>query len=385
MSQINALMLQMFQAHGIDAAPQGEWVVFPNRNLRANGSIVKEWTEQTPMSIQLDVRIAIEPWRTIIESFAGVGETKEQTLRDALQNFAVSSFHVILAAFFQSNDDQTAQEEWTIGGTKRLVTLGNIGIRGAFPVQGDQAVAWFRRFEEKLHSSQVGQGTHWVRLYYGQANGKAIACEVLLDNQVWEAMQSEMAAISWPGGERFYSVRIFLVIQDGCQEIREAERNVLATVAVMAAHPGASDQEIVQHLVAQGLNELRAEMMASFVPLGLGRALIARLGANPPVTMAEHALVQDLENGVVQEIPLAAVAEYVAARRLGEEAFVTGIIPRGPFRAASCRSSELNALNKALNAGKSLDGGRIEAPLLPRLGGTAGFNDWYCTLRPLAE
>jgi hypothetical protein len=42
--------------------------------------------------------------------------------------------------------------------------------------------------------------------------GRALACEVLLDNDVWEEVQTEMAAVNWPCGQEFYSVRVFLVI-----------------------------------------------------------------------------------------------------------------------------------------------------------------------------
>ena len=43
---------------------------------------------------------------------------------------------------------------------------------------------------------------------------KAGPCEVLLDNEVWNEMQAEMAAVDWPSGQDFYSVRVFLVVQD---------------------------------------------------------------------------------------------------------------------------------------------------------------------------
>jgi hypothetical protein len=120
---------------------------------------------------------------------------------------------VILAAFFKPEDDQVSREEWTIGGKMRSVIIGNVGIRGNLP-EGEQAVAWFKPFEEKLKAKQLGPGKHWVRLYYGQMQRKAMACEVLLDNDVWYEMQSEMAAINWPAEDAFFSVRVFLVIQD---------------------------------------------------------------------------------------------------------------------------------------------------------------------------
>src|SRR5262249_55783631 len=161
----------------------------------------------TGMSVQLDVRFEVAPGQTVIESFAGVGQTREQALADALQNFAANSFHVILAAFLERDDAQVSKEEWSMGGRKRSVTVGNVGIRGKPPVQGAQLVGWFKLFEEKLKSEQLAPGTHWVRLYYAQLRGKAIACEVLLDNEMWEEMQADMAAIDWPAGQDFYSVR----------------------------------------------------------------------------------------------------------------------------------------------------------------------------------
>ena len=39
----------------------------------------------------------------------------------------------------------------------------------------------------------------------------------------------------------------------------------------------ASEQSIVEQLVAEGYNVLQSELLVAFVPLGLGRAAIARL------------------------------------------------------------------------------------------------------------
>lgn len=213
-SAINNFLLEVFKAHGVDCAHQGEWIVFLKPGIRASGSIVREIPHENSITIQLDVRFELAPGRTIIESFGSIAQTREQAVSDALQNFTANSFHVLLAAFFGAEDDQVSMEEWTIGGRPRLVTIGNAGIKGTPPVQGEQLISWFKPFEEKLKSMQLGPGTHWVRLYYGQIQAKAIACEVLLDNEVWAELQTEMAAIDWPSGEDFYSVRVFLVVRD---------------------------------------------------------------------------------------------------------------------------------------------------------------------------
>ena len=147
------------------------------------------------MSDELDVRLEITPGRTIIESFAGVSETQAKAIGDALTNFTANSFHVLLAAFFQPEDQEIRRDEWVIGGMKSRVTIGNVGVRGTLPRQGDPMFAWFKRFEESIKCERLRPGIHWARLYYGQMQGRAIACEVLLDNNVWETVASEMAAV----------------------------------------------------------------------------------------------------------------------------------------------------------------------------------------------
>ncbi|HKD27776.1 MAG TPA: DUF6348 family protein, partial [Xanthobacteraceae bacterium] len=213
MNQANEILLELFRAHGVEAVPQEEWVTFPDHKRKATASIVRAIERQANTLVQLDVRLEIAPGRTIIESFAGVGETREKAVADALHNFTVNSFHVLLAAFFRSDNLQVSQEEWVVGGRTSRVTIGDVGIRGRPPVQGEQLVGWFKRFEDKLKETELRPATHWVRLYYAHTQGKAMDCEVLLDNNVWEDMQSEMAALDWPSGDEFYSVRVFLVIE----------------------------------------------------------------------------------------------------------------------------------------------------------------------------
>jgi hypothetical protein len=38
--------------------------------------------------------------------------------------------------------------------------------------------------------------------------------EVLLDNEVWQELRNELAAIDWPKGKELFSLRVFMIIQD---------------------------------------------------------------------------------------------------------------------------------------------------------------------------
>jgi len=85
--------------------------------------------------------------------------------------------------------------------------------------------------------------------------------------------------------------------------------------------------------------------------------------------LPDTALVQEAPQGRQWEVPLADVPEFVTALELGEEKFVTGIIPPEQFN-ASCYSVELNLINQAFEKGVNPGRhGRIVAIHFAALGG----------------
>ena len=210
--QLNEALLELFRSHGVVTKLQGKWLVFPKSGMRTSAAIVTEIAQQTGMIVQLDVKFEMGSGCTLIESFAGLGETTETAALDAFRNFVTNSFHVLLGAFFGQSDTQVFQDDWSSGSVKRRVTIGNAWVRGNLPIPNEQVSKCLERFEQQVKEKNLAPQTHWVRMYYAQAQGKSTACEVLLDNGVCEEMQSEIEAYDWPCGEEFYSVRVFLVI-----------------------------------------------------------------------------------------------------------------------------------------------------------------------------
>jgi hypothetical protein len=87
-------------------------------------------------------------------------------------------------------------------------------MRGKAPDSANTPQDWFEQVEEKLKSGNLASGTHWIRIYYAQTDNHPLKLEVLLDNDVWEQMQTELATIDWPRGKEFFSLRVFMVTQD---------------------------------------------------------------------------------------------------------------------------------------------------------------------------
>ena len=158
--------------------------------------------------------------------------------------------------------------------------------------------------------------------------------------------------------------------------------DILNVVALYADAPSAHEHEIVERLVASGYDHLRAELLVAFVPLGLGRAVISRMPADPPVALSTTAQIRDFARDRWLEVELDDVAEFVAARELGEETFLTGIVPREHFGAAAGFSVELNLVSEALDAGKEIGGAIAAPPILLRLAEAPGFDDWYQRVKP---
>ena len=157
--------------------------------------------------------------------------------------------------------------------------------------------------------------------------------------------------------------------------------HVLHAVVVMAENANADEQTIVDRLVDSGCTPLDAELLISFVPLGLARAVIQRLDVRPPIRLSETALIRHYAHQQMLEVRLALVPEFETALQLGRKCdFSDDDISPEQLTAASNLSVELNLINQALNAGKNIGGGSMAAPILLRVGNAPGFDEWYLNL-----
>ncbi|QDV15435.1 hypothetical protein Pan153_00490 [Gimesia panareensis] len=213
-AKINSLILQLLEQHGIDAREENGWIV-SEAHPPVCGAVVNE-TQPTPdiISTQIDIYLKVEPNRILVESFGGFGTNLDEAIADGIQNFVVNTFHVLLSAFYLEKDDQTVIEEWKINDIPRRVIIGQIGMRGTPPEEEQGAPEWFQNLENKIKATSLPAGTHWIRCYYAQMENRPVALELLLDNQPWEEVRSEMEKIDWPESEEFFSLRVFLVIQN---------------------------------------------------------------------------------------------------------------------------------------------------------------------------
>lgn len=210
----NAHLERLLVGHGFAVVPHKEWLVVNDQlpglaawiaNPRASGAGQR--------LVRLDIKAAFNAETIIVESFGGLGETHDDAIANAFRNFAINSFHVFLAAFFNRDDPEVTVEEWWIGGGLWDVFIGNLGVRGCRAGDIGMLDRIFPVIEGEIRDRAPAGDLHWCRAYYARGMGPEPASEALFDNEDWPALASKMAVLPWPDLNAFYSVRNFLIMR----------------------------------------------------------------------------------------------------------------------------------------------------------------------------
>ncbi len=214
MESLQQELEELFHAHGLETSDYEGWVLVDGEMPGMAATIVQEWDHESSYSVQLDVEVAYDQDLIIVESFAGIGTSRQEAVKNALENFCRNSYHVFLAACWdQVDEDQVSVEHWDIEGTHWEVFVGNYGVRSFGGPRVDIPEDAFTTVEALLRKLPLEDSLYWLRIFYSNVGNGNVITEVLLNNEVWEEAQTVVSALDWPKRDGFYSVRNFLMMQ----------------------------------------------------------------------------------------------------------------------------------------------------------------------------
>jgi Family of unknown function (DUF6348) len=197
----------LMKAHDVPFHVENEWIV-PFSKLPA---IRATWYPRESSGL-LEVNVLLEDERIINECFAGIGSGSEG-IRDALQNFCVNSFHVLLASLWSLDDpDQVMTEHWNLAGKKYTAYIGNFGTRGSNEVDAQIPQGLFETIEKAIKSESLNNDLSWFRCFFCDVSGEQ-TFEALKNNEVWESGVEALKSLLWVKTNGYYSVRNFLVLR----------------------------------------------------------------------------------------------------------------------------------------------------------------------------
>jgi len=202
----------MYEEHGTPTQRSGNWIVVGDSKLMTRVARFSDRQASNRHQFQADFVTLLPSGEQIIESFAGIGSSVTEAMKDVCKSFQDSTFHALYAALLDSSCEHVDIDEWTIAGVPRKVTLGWLRTRGSFPV--DQWEPVYERIRNQMEALELSPGLHWVRYFYAHIPGQQPTTELLLDNETEEVLQQQMATFPWPVTDAFYTARLFFTIQN---------------------------------------------------------------------------------------------------------------------------------------------------------------------------
>jgi hypothetical protein len=187
-------------------APDGLTVeprAFPREDVRGTAQVQVDFAIESP-------RLAGVP---LVDSFAGVGNTRDEAERNAAGKFLQGSFHVVTDAL-TSHDCHAGQVEWenrSANGHAWRMCTGPVLMVASREGARIEGVAEFFPGLTALLVERMAPGPHWMRVFLGALDGKHMGSEVLLDGSVWPDGQQLLDTHPWVYPAGYASLRCLLI------------------------------------------------------------------------------------------------------------------------------------------------------------------------------
>ena len=164
----------------------------------------------------LAIHARLDATSTVLEEFAIMRRNDPAELAGALSRFSMSMLHPILSACGAWSDDpHTTRETWHSANYPRLdVWFGDAATyhpEDAPPV--DIPPEWIDHLQAAISGQVLRPGFNWASLYCSRMDMVPVDGMATLNNDYWPAGWEATARANWPNAQRYYGVRLFIVMR----------------------------------------------------------------------------------------------------------------------------------------------------------------------------
>ena len=205
------MLMKSLEAHGVEALRHKDWLL-PFGQLPC---VTADWLRRDRLMGTLAVVAHLEDEREVVEVFPGLGEEDGDAIAYAFESFSVGALHEMLAAIWNvrdEEDDDVAEpaepELWHINGQDYELFEGPWQARG----ERLSCPELWDRLKSAIEALPLTADLHWFRVFVGGTAG-AFTFEALKDSEPWVEGQELLRSLSWESGEKYGSVRNFLMLR----------------------------------------------------------------------------------------------------------------------------------------------------------------------------
>lgn len=227
---INSYFTDLLKGHKIENIEESDTGIFlPNCNVGLEGQVtqIRPLSESGNLAAELEVKVTLPDRRVVSEVLAGAGDTTNETdaVKSALQNFTMTTFHPIYAAFIDEKDPHVQRMKWTINGKEREVILGDsletvykkeladTTARESHDTSAAQAW-WEERFKQAVCARKLDDQDHWAKFFIAENDGKVAQVAATLDNSPDPEMTKFFEQLDHPkGAGSMYTIKQFVVVR----------------------------------------------------------------------------------------------------------------------------------------------------------------------------
>ncbi|WP_155256307.1 DUF6348 family protein [Mesorhizobium loti] len=209
--QVLDLIHEALIAHGIKAVRGQYDVRLELEDLRFEAEIFNRGQQDSTHRLVVEIYIFSPLLETqpAIESFVGMGSTREEATFQAFGKFLIGVFHVLIEglAHHVCENMQAEIEFWRRNDAGWKVFGGPVITQAAAESTLNQAYPAFYARLERLFAANVRPGSHFVRIFLASHDGAMVGHEVVLDNETWPEGQELLVGQDWHHGDGYQAVR----------------------------------------------------------------------------------------------------------------------------------------------------------------------------------
>jgi hypothetical protein len=208
--EIIELIQELFKTKGFESEVYDGWVIPNGYDYAMRGYWYPEATESTG---QLSIEVFVNSEIIMVESFAGMGKSGVERLKDAFASFVHHSFPAFLSAIWGVASEEVAEESWKVGDERYRAYIGTQGIL----TYDKKALVIPSTYKEKIKELIVSESLegefYWFNIFYANLNGLDTYAEISKNNIKWSIGEKVLKSMSWVRSNNYYVVRQFIILK----------------------------------------------------------------------------------------------------------------------------------------------------------------------------